>query len=349
MRKRRSTLLACAASSFALFAVTTAATGQEVTQDSTTTGAGAPKAVSVSQAMLTGAGTQNQNWLHTHGNYDQTRYYGGNQINTGNVKKLRPAFVVQTEVMESMETAPIVVDGIMYLTTSFNHVYAVDAATGKLFWHYKHKMGPITTFCCGPNNRGVAIHGRPLVHGNARRQARLARCQDRKGPVGDADRGPGEGLQRDDVADRGGGQGPDRHQRRRVRRSRVPEGLRCGQREASLDLLQHSREGPRGRVGQDRRHRPRHAPRHRGGEGGLRTGRLLLSDAGRRSLDEPGRGSQVPDPVFRGWQPLTRPVRRQAAGRQSLHRTRWSRSTWTRAPTSATPSTSPTTCGTSTR
>ena len=71
MPKRRSTLLACAASSFALFAVTTAATGQEVAgQDSTTTGAGAPKAVSVSQAMLTGAGAQNQNWLHTNGSYD---------------------------------------------------------------------------------------------------------------------------------------------------------------------------------------------------------------------------------------------------------------------------------------
>jgi alcohol dehydrogenase (cytochrome c) len=166
MRKRRFTLLACAASSFALFAVATAATGQEVTgKDSVTMGAEVPKSVNVSQQMLTGAGAQNQNWLHTQGNYEQTRYYGGNQINTGNVKKLRPAFVVQTEVMESMETAPIVVDGIMYLTTSFNHVYAVDAATGKPFWHYKHKMGPITTFCCGPNNRGVAIHGPHLFMG----------------------------------------------------------------------------------------------------------------------------------------------------------------------------------------
>jgi alcohol dehydrogenase (cytochrome c) len=165
MRKRRFTLLACAASSFALFAVPTAATGQEVTGGAATTGAEVPKTVSVTQQMLTGAGAQNQNWLHTQGNYEQTRYYGGNQINTGNVKKLRPAFVVQTEVMESMETAPIVVDGIMYLTTSFNHVYAVDAATGKPFWHYKHKMGPITTFCCGPNNRGVAIHGPHLFMG----------------------------------------------------------------------------------------------------------------------------------------------------------------------------------------
>ena len=74
MRKRRFTLLACAASSFALFAVTTAATAQEVTGQAATTGAEVPKAVNVSQQMLTGAGTQNQNWLHTHGNYEQTLY-----------------------------------------------------------------------------------------------------------------------------------------------------------------------------------------------------------------------------------------------------------------------------------
>jgi PQQ-dependent dehydrogenase (methanol/ethanol family) len=58
-----------------------------------------------------------------------------------------------------MQTAPIVIDGVMYITTSYNHVYAIDAVTGKQFWHYKHKMGPVTTYCCGPNNRGVAIMG----------------------------------------------------------------------------------------------------------------------------------------------------------------------------------------------
>jgi glucose dehydrogenase len=115
--------------------------------------------IDVSQASLSGAASQSANWLHTNGNYDQTRYYPGNQINTGNVKNLRPAFVVQTEVVESMETAPIVVDGVMFLTTAYDHVYAVDAATGQQFWHYKHKMGPVTTFCCGPNNRGVAVGG----------------------------------------------------------------------------------------------------------------------------------------------------------------------------------------------
>jgi PQQ-dependent dehydrogenase (methanol/ethanol family) len=115
--------------------------------------------IDVSQASLSGAAGQSANWLHTNGNYDQTRYYPGNQINTGNVKNLRPVFVVQTEVVESMETAPIVVDGVMFLTTAYDHVYAVDAATGQEFWHYKHKMGPVTTFCCGPNNRGVAVGG----------------------------------------------------------------------------------------------------------------------------------------------------------------------------------------------
>ena len=130
-----------------------------------TTGGDVPKSISVSQDMLSKAKGDATNWLHTQGNYEQTRYYPGSQINTGNVKKLRPAFVFQTEVMESMETAPIVVDGIMYLTTSYNHVYAVDAATGKEFWHYKHKMGPVTTFCCGPNNRGVAISGGKLYMG----------------------------------------------------------------------------------------------------------------------------------------------------------------------------------------
>jgi len=118
-----------------------------------------PKKINVTQQQLTGAGGQAANWLHTNGSYAQTRYFPGKDINAGNVGKLKVAYVFQTEVVESMETAPIVVNGVMYLTTSFNHVYAIDAVSGKQFWHYKHKMGPVTTFCCGPNNRGVAISG----------------------------------------------------------------------------------------------------------------------------------------------------------------------------------------------
>jgi len=110
----------------------------------------------VTQKRLDGADKEKTDWLQVNGGYSQTRYFPGSQINKGNVKKLRPAFIFQTDVLESMETAPLVVDGVMFLTTSYNHVYAIDAATGQEFWHYAHNMGPITVYCCGPNNRGVA-------------------------------------------------------------------------------------------------------------------------------------------------------------------------------------------------
>ncbi len=113
----------------------------------------------VSQDLLNRAGGDGNNFLHTNGNYNQTRFYPNRQINVANVSKLRPAWIFQTEVRESLETSPIVVNGVMFVTTSFNHVYALDARTGEELWHYKHKMGPITTFCCGPNNRGVAVYG----------------------------------------------------------------------------------------------------------------------------------------------------------------------------------------------
>ena len=119
----------------------------------------------VSQDMLNRAEGDGNNFLHTNGNYDQTRYYPNSQINTGNVGNLRPAWMFQTEVTETLETTPIVVNGIMYVTTSFNHVYALNARTGEQIWHFKHKMGPVTTYCCGPNNRGVAAYGDMIYMG----------------------------------------------------------------------------------------------------------------------------------------------------------------------------------------
>jgi len=129
----------------------------EIQNAAAPTGSPVPKDVSAVQSRLDAAGSDVNNNLHSNGSYAQTRYYPGKQINTSNVAKLKPEFTFQTAVLESMETAPIVVDGVMFITTSYNHVYALDAATGKEFWHYKHKMGPVTTYCCGPNNRGVAI------------------------------------------------------------------------------------------------------------------------------------------------------------------------------------------------
>lgn len=156
------------------------------------------KVTKVTQEMLNRAGTDTRNWLHSNGNYAQTRYYPGSQINAQNVKNLKAAFVFQTEVVESMETAPIVVDGVMFLTTSFNHVYAADATNGRELWHYKHKMGPITTFCCGPNNRGVAVNADKLFMGTL--DAKLIALDARNGKLlweaelGDPEKGYSETM-----------------------------------------------------------------------------------------------------------------------------------------------------------
>ena len=124
-----------------------------------------PKLGAVSQSMLDGAAKDGKNWLHPNGSYDQTRFAPAAQINAGNVAKLRPAFVFQTGIVESMETAPLVVNGVMFVTTSYNHVYAINATTGEQYWHFKHKIGPVSTYCCGPNNKGVAISEGKLFMG----------------------------------------------------------------------------------------------------------------------------------------------------------------------------------------
>src|SRR5712664_3126078 len=112
----------------------------------------------VTQDKLNAADKSVNDFLLTNGNYAQTRFHPARQIERGNVKNLHVAWVFQTEVKESMETTPIVVNGVMYVTTSFSHVYALDAKTGAELWHYKHPLGPITTYCCGPNNRGVEVY-----------------------------------------------------------------------------------------------------------------------------------------------------------------------------------------------
>src|ERR1700722_8070984 len=138
--------------------LTSPVNAQEVKQDAKSA-AGNATISPVTQDQLNKADTSASNFLLTNGNYAQTRFYPAKQIGRDNVKNLHVAWIFQTDVKESLETSPIVVDGVMYVTTSFSHVYALDAKTGVQLWHYNHKMGPITTYCCGPNNRGVQVLG----------------------------------------------------------------------------------------------------------------------------------------------------------------------------------------------
>jgi PQQ-dependent dehydrogenase (methanol/ethanol family) len=152
MTLHKATIAAAVASAFVVSIGSVAA--QEVTKPPPKYG----DMGTVTQDLLNRAANDGNNFLHTNGNYEQTRFYPGSQINRSNVARLRPAWIFQTEVKESMETSPIVVNGVMYVTTSFSHVYALNARTGEELWHFKPRLGPITTYCCGPNNRGVAVY-----------------------------------------------------------------------------------------------------------------------------------------------------------------------------------------------
>jgi alcohol dehydrogenase (cytochrome c) len=144
-------------------------------------GAKAPAVTNVTQDLLDRAASDGSNFLQTNGNYEQTRFYPNDQINRGNVGRLHPAWIFQTEVKDSMETSPIVVNGVMYVTTAFSHVYALDAKTGAEIWHYKPKLGAVVTVCCGVNNRGVAVYDDKVYLGTL--DARLIALDAKTGDV----------------------------------------------------------------------------------------------------------------------------------------------------------------------
>ena len=102
---------------------------QEVKQETKSTSNQA-KIAPVTQDQLNAADKNANDFLLTNGNYAQTRFYPGKQISRDNVKNLHVAWIFQTDVKELLETSPIVDDGVMFVTTSFSHVYALDAKTG---------------------------------------------------------------------------------------------------------------------------------------------------------------------------------------------------------------------------
>ena len=117
--------------------------------------------IHVSQKDLETSGLQSSSWIHPNGSYNQFRYYPSNQINHLNVNRLKLAFTAETGVMGAISSAPIVVNGVMFVSTAFNNIYAFDASTGKLHWHFKYNNQSLSA-CCGPVNRGISIKGNYL-------------------------------------------------------------------------------------------------------------------------------------------------------------------------------------------
>src|SRR6185437_9341282 len=138
------------------------AAAQEKVESSKARADTAPSFTSVTDQMLLDARQSGSNWVTYGRDYWNQRWSPLTQINTSNVGTLHMSWMYQTGIsrLGSFETSPIVIDGVMYLTTPYNTAMAVNARTGKEIWRYEHKQSiasPI--YCCGPNNRGVAISG----------------------------------------------------------------------------------------------------------------------------------------------------------------------------------------------
>jgi quinohemoprotein ethanol dehydrogenase len=122
----------------------------------------------VTSALLTtaavcGAGTPEAlaQWTVHGGTDSEQRFSPLHQVNTENVGKLGLSWSFEFDSNRGQEATPIVTGGVMYVSTAWSRVYALDAATGRQLWHYDPKVAGRIGFdaCCDVVSRGVAVAG----------------------------------------------------------------------------------------------------------------------------------------------------------------------------------------------
>jgi alcohol dehydrogenase (cytochrome c) len=114
----------------------------------------------VTDDMLLNADKDASNWLLYGRDYQTTRYSPLAQINQGNIKKLKAVWNLSFGVLDGQDSQAVVVNGNVYVTSSYNKVWSVDGATGKVNWKYEREL-PGDVFpklCCDVVNRGVAVY-----------------------------------------------------------------------------------------------------------------------------------------------------------------------------------------------
>ncbi|TPD60259.1 PQQ-dependent dehydrogenase, methanol/ethanol family [Emcibacter nanhaiensis] len=120
----------------------------------------------VDQARLEQAETDVDNWLTYGRTWAEQRYSPLDQINSDNISNLSLAWAFELDTNRGQEATPIVVDGVMYFSTAWSKVVALDAATGRLLWQYDPEVDGAKAVhaCCDVVNRGVAVwKGRVFV------------------------------------------------------------------------------------------------------------------------------------------------------------------------------------------
>ena len=102
-----------------------------------------------------------EKWLLYGGDYANLRHSPIDDITPANVADLEVAWAFPTGTTEQFEVSPTIYDGIMYVTTSFNRLFALNAETGEIYWRYDHPLPDRQDMklCCGTVNRGAALSG----------------------------------------------------------------------------------------------------------------------------------------------------------------------------------------------
>lgn len=113
--------------------------------------------LNVSFERLKNASAEPRNWLTYWGNYQGTHYSGLDSITPANVSSLTVKWTFQYGG-GGAEAVPIVVDGLMFVTSAQDSVTALDARTGRPIWRYARTL-PTIARCTVMTNRGVAILG----------------------------------------------------------------------------------------------------------------------------------------------------------------------------------------------
>lgn len=116
-------------------------------------------AATVNASRIIHADQEPGNWLTFGRTYNEQRFSPLKQINDQNAGQLGLAWYVDLDTRRGQEATPIVVDGVMYFTTAWSKVFAVNAATGEKLWSYDPKVPPEWGIngCCDVVNRGVAV------------------------------------------------------------------------------------------------------------------------------------------------------------------------------------------------
>lgn len=97
------------------------------------------------------------NWTSYNGDYSGQRYSSLQSINVSNVAQLRADWVFHPGNTQRLEVTPVVVRGIMYITSS-NDVFALDARTGRTLWHYQRPISSgLLDDAAAHKSRGVAV------------------------------------------------------------------------------------------------------------------------------------------------------------------------------------------------